>query len=135
MRDGNYPTQKFAGGYQSTQPAGTKTLTFKGSSTGVPFSDTTTCLGPNFYQIHFGSPNLTFDGINTDANGTKTISATFENGGAPFTFKNGCIGDVNDEKGTLVTGEGNTQANHIIFINTYFHDVRIITDGVHNECM
>jgi hypothetical protein len=135
VRDGSYGIQKFAGGYQSTQPSGTKTLTFKGNSTGVPFSDTTTCLGPNFLQIHFGSPNLTFDGINTDANNTKTTGATFENNGDPFTFKNGCIGDVKDEKGTLPTGENHTATNHMIFDNVYFHDVHIVTDGVHNECM
>ena len=114
---GSLGNQFFAGDWQGNQPSGTKTLTF----TGQP--------GNKVRQLVFGSPNLTFDGINVDAGGAKTSGATFENGGDRFTFKNGSIGNVVDEKGALVTGAG------IVFENTYFHDVRIATSGVHNECV
>ncbi len=114
---GSLGIQKFAGGYQSSQPAGSKTITFKGVT------------GNKVRQIHFGSPNITFDGINADAGGTKTTGAVFENGGDPFVFKNGTIGGVVDEKGALVTGRG------IFFDNVLFHDVIVATSGVHNECI
>jgi len=79
--------------------------------------------------LHIGSPNLTFDGLNVDAGRQKTNGAAFENGGDPFTFKNGSIGNVVDEKGALVTGAG------AVFDNVRFHDVYIVTSGVHNECL
>lgn len=114
---GSIGVQKFAGGYQATQGPGTKTLMFKG----IP--------GNKVRQIQFASPNLTFDGIDVDAGATKTSGAAFENGGAPFTFKNGRIGNVVDEKGALVTEAG------IVFDNVEFHDVVLRTNGVHNECI
>lgn len=114
---GSLGDQFFAGDWRGSQPSGTKTLTFRGQT------------GNKVRQLVFGSPNLTFDGINVDAGGAKTSGAAFENGGDRFTFKNGSIGNVVDEKGALVTGAG------IVFENTYFHDVRIATSGVHNECI
>lgn len=109
--------QKFAGGYQSSQGSGTKDLTFRGER------------GNKVRQINFGSPNLTFDGINVDGEGTKTSGALFENGGDPFVFKNGSIGDVVDEKGALVTGSG------VVFENVLFHDAVLRTAGTHMECV
>lgn len=114
---GTVGVQKFAGGYQSVQGSGSKTLTFRGVA------------GNKVRQINFGSPNLTFDGINVDAGATKTSGAAFENGGNPFVFKNGSIGNVVDEKGVLVTEPG------IVFDNVVFHDVVLRTAGVHNECI
>ena len=115
---GNLGVQKFAGGYQSSQPPGTKILLFRGN------------LSTNkVRQIHFGSPNLTFDGINADADMTHTIGAVFENGGDSFVFRNGRIGGVADEKAALVTGAG------IVFENVVFHDAVIRTNGVHMECV
>lgn len=70
---------------------------------------------------------MTFDGLNVDADAIVTTGAVFENGGLPFTFKNGSIGNVTDEKGALVTGAG------IVFDNVLIHDVFIETPGVHNE--
>ena len=52
----------------------------------------------------------------------------FENGGEPFTFKNGSIGNVADQKSALVDGAG------IVFDNVLFHDIVLKTDGVHTEC-
>lgn len=114
---GSLGTQKFAGGFQSTQGAGTKTLTFKGSA------------GNKVRQIHFGSPNLTFDGINVDGGMVAQTGAGFENGGRPFVFKNGSIGNVLDEKGALVTESG------IVFDNVLFYDVVLRGQGVHLECI
>ena len=114
---GSLGIQKFAGGYQSAQGSGTKTLLFKGVA------------GNKVRQINFGSPNLTFDGINIDATGPKLDGAALENGGDAFTLKNGSVGNVTDEKGALVDGPG------IVFDNVVFHDVIIATNGVHSECI
>jgi hypothetical protein len=115
---GTYPAQKFAGGYQSTQARGTKTLTFRGEA------------GAVVRQINSGSPNLTYDGIDLDAGGGQTSGAVFQNGGGDnVTFRNGRIGNVTDEKGALVDG------TNLVFDNVAFHDVVIRTDGVHSECM
>lgn len=117
---GSLGSQFFAGGYLATQGRGTKTLTFRGEP------------GNKVRQIHFGSPNLTFDGINVDASNAMlggSDGALFENGGEPFVFKNGSIGNVRDQKGALVDGPG------IVFDNVRFHDVVLATDGVHNECI
>lgn len=114
---GSVGVQKFAGGYQSTQGSGTKTLLFRGAA------------GNKVRQINFGSPNLSFDGINIDAGAQPITGAALENGGDAFVFRNGSIGNVRDEKGALVTGSG------IVFDNVYFHDVVIATSGVHSECI
>ena len=119
VASGVYPTQFFAGGTGSSQGSGTKALTFKGQP------------GNAVRQIHFRSPNLVFDGINVDAQMAMlggSDGALFENGGAPFTFKNGSIGNVADQKGALVDGRG------IVFDNVLFHDVVLKTSGVHTEC-
>lgn len=113
---GVYPAQNFAGGYQASQPAGTKPITFRGE------------IGNLVRQLHVGSPNITFDGIHVDAGGSKTVGAAFESGGN-VTFKNGSIGNVIDEKGALVAGSNFT------FDNVRFHDVVLVTEGVHNECV
>jgi chitodextrinase len=118
VKAGTYPAQFFAGGANSSQGAGTKTLTFTGESGNV------------VRQIHSGSDNLTFDGIVIDAGGQKTTGAAFENGGGEnVTFKNGRIGNVTDEKGALVDGLNMT------FDNVVFHDVVLRTAGVHLECL
>jgi hypothetical protein len=115
---GVLPAQKFAGGYQATQGAGTKTLTFRGQP------------GAVVRQINSGSPNLTFDGLDVNAGGGKTSGAVFQNGGGDnVTFRNGSIGNVVDEKGALVDG------TNLVFDNVVFHDVVIRTSGVHSECM
>jgi chitodextrinase len=117
---GIYGSQFFAGGFGATQGGGTKQLTFRGEP------------GNAVRQLHFGSPNLTFDGINVDAGGAKlggSDGATFENGGRAFTFKNGSIGNVVDQKGAMINGPG------MVFDNVRFHDVIIQTSGVHSECI
>jgi hypothetical protein len=115
---GSLGTQKFAGGFQSSQPRGTKTLLFRGS------------LGNKVRQVHFGSPNLTFDGIHVDGGMQPgQAGAGLENGGEPFVFRNGSIGNVLDEKGALVTEQG------IVFDNVRFHDVVLRGQGVHLECI
>jgi chitodextrinase len=117
VRPGTYPAQFFAGGVGSSQGEGTKTLTFVGET------------GNLVRQIHFGSDNLTFDGIHIDAGGTKTSGAAFENSGSSFTFKNGSIGNVSDEKGAMISGP------NMLFDNVLFHDVVLRTAGVHLECI
>jgi chitodextrinase len=117
VRAGTYPAQFFAGGVGSSQGSGTKTLTFVGEPGNV------------IRQIHFGSSNMTFDGIRIDAGGVKTSGAAFENGGDSFVFKNGSIGNVLDEKGAMISGP------NMIFDNVLFHDVVIRGAGVHLECI
>ena len=114
---GSYPAQFFAGGVGSSQGEGTKTLTFVGET------------GNLVRQMHFGSNNLTFDGIHIDAGGTKTSGAGFENSDSSFLFKNGSIGNISDEKGAMVSGP------NMVFDNVLFHDVVLRTSGVHLECI
>jgi hypothetical protein len=108
---GTYPAQAV--------PAGTKRVTFRGGS------------GVKVRELDNSASNVTFDGINVDANMATT--AAFENHGAPgadnVTFKNASIGNVIDEKGALVSGSNFT------FDNVLFHDVEIHTQGVHLECL
>jgi chitodextrinase len=117
IRAGSYGAQFFAGGVGSSQPRGTKTLTFIGEPGNV------------IRQIHFGSSGLVFDGIRIDAGGTKTSGAAFENSGGSFLFKNGSIGNVLDEKGAMLNGP------NMMFDNVLFHDVVIRGAGVHLECI
>ena len=114
---GTYSEQFFAGGYQASQGCGSKTLTFKGQP------------GNTIRALHIGSPNLTFDGLNIDAGGQKTSGAAFENGGDPFVFKNGSIGNVVDEKGALVTELRDPLRQRPVPRRV------LATDGVHNECV
>jgi hypothetical protein len=118
VKAGTYPPQLFAGGAGASQAAGTKTLTFRGET------------GTVVRQIHSGSSNLTFDGIDLDAGGAKTTGAVFENGGGDnVAFRNGRIGNVIDEKGAMVSGTS------LVFDDVAFHDVVIRTNGVHSECI
>ena len=55
----------------------------------------------------------------------------FQNGGANSVFKNGRVGNVVDEKGLLSTAD----CSGCVYDNVDFHDVRIATSDVHNECM
>ena len=114
---GTYGAQFFAAGVGSSQGVVDKELTFHGQP------------GNKVRQIHFGSGHFTFDGIDVDAGGVKTSGAAFENGGAPFVFRNGAIGNVTDEKGALVDGPG------AVFDGVRFHDVVLKTNGVHLECI
>lgn len=117
--------QRFAGAGSSGTSAGTKTLTFQGAA------------GNKVFAIHIGSPNLTFDGVNLDADAGEVSGgrALFENGGEGFVFKNATVGDTTDSKGALLDGEFVTGAETMTFDNVDFHDVRIVGEGVHTECI
>ncbi len=117
VRAGTYGAQFFAGGVGASQGEGSKALTFVGET------------GNMIRQIHIGSNNLTFDGMNIDAGGVKTSGAAFENSGSSFLFKNGRIGNVLDEKGAVIDGAG------AVFDNVLFHDVVLQGAGVHLECI
>lgn len=118
---GTLGDQWYAGGAgcSSNCTVGTKTLTWEGAA------------GNKVRSLHFGSVNQTFDGLNLDADAGTIAGGTaqLENGGASFTFKNGTIGDTHDSKGALAT-EG-----PVTFDNVDFHDVVLVTEGVHTECM
>jgi hypothetical protein len=120
VKAGSYPAQLFAGGYDASQGKGSKTITFRGES------------GSVIHQLHSGSPNITYDGLDVDCNGIKPpeLGACFENGdGANDSFINGRIGNIADEKGALVSG------SNFRFDNVVLHDVTLKTSGVHNECV
>jgi fibronectin type III domain protein len=115
---GTLGSQLFAGSYDTSQAAGTKTITFRGSP------------GNLVRQVHSGSPNITYDGLNVDAGGATTSGAAFENGGGDYvTFRNGRIGNVSNEKAALVDG------SHVTLQNVVFHDAVAKQDGVHMECL
>ncbi len=105
-------------------PGGSKPVTFLGQP------------GNKSRQVLNDADNVTYDGLNVDAGGTTTTYAVFETGGASgVTFKNGRIGNVVDEKGALIGGQGSPAPLNVVFDNVDFHDVVQRGSGVHNECM
>jgi hypothetical protein len=108
-----------------TVPGGSKAVTFKG----LP--------GNKIRQLHSEANNITFDGLDLDAGGTKTTGAVFEHGGASnVTLKNSSVGNVVDEKGAMLGGtELTTNPTGVVIDNVLFHDVVQQGDAVHNECL
>ncbi len=107
---GDYPIQYV--------PSGTKAVTFRG----VP--------GNRLRQLDNKAHNVTFDGLDVDAGGSKPSTAVFESHGVDnVTFKNGRIGNVSDQKGALVSGTNFT------FDNVSFHDAVMTTPDTHMECV
>ena len=111
-----YPSQ--------TVPSGSKAVTFRGVA------------GNKIRQLHNYSANVTFDGLDIDANRGTPNGAVFENHGvANVTVKNGRIGNTNDQKGALFGGWSSTASMNLVIDNVVFHDVYHVSDGVHNECV
>jgi hypothetical protein len=105
-------------------PAGSKAVTFKG----LP--------GNKIRQLLSEANNVTFDGLDLDAGGTKTTGAVFEHGGAyNVTLKNSRVGNVVDEKGAMLGGSDNTDPTNLVIDNVDFHDVIQQGAAVHNECI
>jgi hypothetical protein len=105
-------------------PDGTKAVTFRG----LP--------GNKIRKLDNHASNVTFDGLDVDANFATPDGAAYENHGVPnVTFKNGRIGNVIDQKGALVGGWTSTASLNTVFDNVVFHDVLQIGDGIHNECL
>jgi len=67
--------------------------------------------------------NVIVDGLNTgDNHGIRGV-------GKRFTLKNSEVRNIRDQKGF----EGG--ADDMLFENNHWHDITLVTDGVHNECM
>ena len=111
---GSYPPQN--------APAGTKRVTFKGQP------------GNKIRALGNDASNVTFDGLDLDAGGTKQL-AYYDGGTANTTFKNGRIGNVVDEKGALLAGRSSPMPAYLTFDNVEFHDIRQVGAEVHNECI
>jgi hypothetical protein len=79
-----------------------------------------------------GSHN-TFDGVNIDSTMHQILGLSVS--GNYDTFKNGSVGNVLDEKGALVAGNGSTFAIHTTFDHWDFHDVHASSSSVHAECL
>jgi hypothetical protein len=106
-----------------TIPAGSKAVTFRGAA------------GNKVRRLINHASDVTFDGLDVDANFATPDGAAFESDGSGVTFANGSIGNVIDQKGALLGGWNSTASQHVVFDNVRFHDVYQDTDGVHNECM
>ena len=111
LADGVYPAQNV--------PSGTKAVTFRGGS------------GVVVRQLYTMAANATFDGVNLDAAGAVTNGAVLEFDAPNSVFKNASVGNVTDEKGSLA----HSNCTGCVYDNVNFHDVRIATDGIHNECL
>jgi hypothetical protein len=102
-------------------PSGSKAVTFKGGP------------GVILRQMSSDADNLTYDGINVDANGQKPAGAAFGVSGDGTTIKNASIGNQADEKSMLATGA------NITIDNVIFHDAILTPAGqsqdVHMECL
>jgi hypothetical protein len=112
---GVYPRQEI--------PDGTKAVTFVGAA------------GNKIRQLHNHASNVTFDGIDVDADFATPTGAAFESHAPGVTFKNGRIGNVVDEKGALLGGWSSTASMNVVIDNVDFHDVIQEGAGVHNECL
>jgi hypothetical protein len=105
-------------------PSGSKAVTFRGLS------------GNKVRKLDNHASNVTFEGLDLDANGGTPAGAVFENHGAPHvTLRNSRVGNVVDEKGALLGGWTSTASLDTVIDNVTFHDVRQVGDGVHNECV
>jgi hypothetical protein len=114
---GSYPSQ---GTFNNPATAfgGTKQVTVRGGP------------GVRVRQLFSRAANVTFDGLDMDAGGSRTSGAVFEAYGPNTVFKNGRIGNVVDEKGALIGG-----ATGFVFDHVVFHDVIVTSSTVHNECV
>ena len=109
-----------------TTPSGTKRVTIR--------SETPQCA--KLRQLINRADNITFDGLDLDAQGTQTNWAVFESGGRQnVTLKNSRVGNVVDEKGAMLGGSSSTAPTNLLIDNVVFRDVRQVTAGVHNECV
>ncbi len=107
-----------------TVPTGSKPVTFLG----VP--------GNKIRQLKSDADNVTFDGLDLDAGGTKTTGAVFEHGGSSnVTLRNSRVGNVVDEKGAMLGGSSDPNPTNVVIDNVEFHDVVQRSSGVHNECI
>ena len=140
--DGSYGGQSLS--------AGTKTVVFRAAGPGRP----------RFGQVVSAASNVTFEGLQIEDRGDQSgpcstapfgvlvpcgTNETFDNviidglnkgdkhgiesPGNKFTFMNGEVRNIVDQKGF----EGGS--DDMLIQNNYFHDIRLVTDGVHNECM
>ena len=93
--------------------------------------------GNKIRQLVNDADNVTFDGLDLDAGARRRpYGAVFETGGnSGVTFKNGRIGNVVDEKGALIGGQGSPAPLNVVFDNVDFHDVVQRSSDVHNECV
>jgi hypothetical protein len=107
-------------------PAGTKEVTVRAVAGATP----------RLRQLEVFADNLTFDGLDLDAEGTKTAGAVFEtHGHANITFRNGSIGNVLNEKGVLAGGNSNTFPLNVVFENVDFTGGQTTDPQVHSECI
>ena len=110
-------------GDTETVPEGSKRVTFQGAP------------GNSIYQVINRSDNVTFDGLDVDGKGAK-INTFYDSGNRNWTFKNGRIGNIVDEKGALLAGsDTSTDPAGVVIDNVVFHDVLAVGEGVHNECV
>ena len=105
-------------------PDGSKAVTFQGLS------------GNTIRKLDNYSANVTFDGLNIDANFGTPSGAAFESHGvANVTLKNSRVGNVIDQKGALLGGWETTAPMNVVIDNVVFHDVYQQGADVHNECI
>ena len=108
---------------KQTTPASSKQVTFRGLA------------GNKVRAIDNEASNITFDGIDIDANMSSQDAGFYSGDGSHVTFKNGRIGNVVDEKGAMLGGWSSAASQHVVFDHVLFHDVLQVGDGVHNECL
>jgi hypothetical protein len=108
----------------STVPSGTKAITIRGAA------------GNKIRQLHNYADNVTFDGVDVDANRGTPNGAVLElHGSANVTFKNGRVGNTIDQKGAVFGGWESTASQNLVIDNVEFHDVYQQGSEVHNECI
>jgi hypothetical protein len=85
------------------------------------------CSDPDNAVLYPCGANQTYDDVIIDGRNTADKHG-IRGAGAFFTLKNSDVRNILDQKGAEVAG------NDMVFENNYWHDIRVVTNGVHNEC-
>ena len=92
--------------------------------------------GNKVRQLHNYASNVTFEGLDIDANGTHADRCGLrERRRTNVTFKNSRVGNVVDEKGALLAGWESAASMNLVIDNVEFHDVVQAGTSIHNECL
>ena len=144
VRPGSYPGQYFGGTRDAatgnnTPPCGEGTKWFGDPTCGAALDTEqgNTPCDVVVKQLHHATNDIVFDGFDVDYGGESAVNgyAVLESGAAGWTFRNGRVGNVVDNKAAVFGGIKQKTSAGVTIENVHFHDVKVATEGVHLECI
>jgi chitodextrinase len=135
VKPGSYGGQYFAGARDpntgNNTTGGSKIISFVG--------DPDNPSNVKLLQLAVDSDNMSFNGFDVDYQGGNpggSGGAVLDVGGIlNFTFKNGRVGNVAEQKGAMLAGRSDPAKANMVIDNVDFHDVYAFQEGTHNECI